>query len=206
MEIKAGLPFFFISSRHYGDELGWAAAWLFRATSDVKYLNDFRSHWNEFGLSNRTDRFDWQFKFPGLQVLMAQLTGEQIYIDAAKAYCDFVVYDAPRTPKGLVFLSEWGSLRTMSNSVFVCLRAADAGITPEVYREFAREQIGYILGDSGRSFVVGYGVNPPQRPHHRASSCPDRPAPCGDDDYENPNPNPQILYGALVGEIGRAHV
>ena len=30
-------------------------------------------------------------------------------------------------------------------------------------------------------------------------SCPNRPAPCDWNDYNNPGPNPQILYGALVG-------
>ena len=33
---------------------------------------------------------------------------------------------------------------------------------------FATKQIDYILGDTGRSFVVGFGKNPPVRPHHRA--------------------------------------
>lgn len=48
-------------------------------------------------------------------------------------------------------------------------QAADVGINSTVYRQFAKNQIGYVLGDSGRSFVVGIGVNPPQSPHHRAS-------------------------------------
>lgn len=30
------------------------------------------------------------------------------------------------------------------------------------------------------------------------SSCPVRPEPCGWDNYRSKNPNPQILYGALV--------
>lgn len=30
------------------------------------------------------------------------------------------------------------------------------------------------------------------------SSCPDRPSPCGWDQYSSTLPNPQILYGALV--------
>ena len=33
-------------------------------------------------------------------------------------------------------------------------------------RDFARSQIDYMLGDSGRSYVVGFGHNPPTRPHH----------------------------------------
>ena len=28
-----------------------------------------------------------------------------------------------------------------------------------------------FLGDTGRSFVVGFGNNPPVQPHHRGSSC-----------------------------------
>jgi hypothetical protein len=50
----------------------------------------------------------------------------------------------------------------------------------------------------GRSYVVGYGVNPPLRAHHRAASCPTS-GPCGWDNYNSPAPNPNILRGALVG-------
>ena len=66
--------------------------------------------------------------------------------------------------------------------------------------EFVDTQIGYILGDTGRSYVVGFGENPPQRPHHRSSSCRSPiTSPCGDNEKNSPNANPQILYGALVG-------
>lgn len=50
----------------------------------------------------------------------------------------------------------------------------------------------------GRSYVVGWGRNPPKQPHHAASSCPDRPAVCGWPEFDKDAPNPQILYGALV--------
>lgn len=60
-------------------------------------------------------------------------------------------------------------------------------------------QMRQLLGDAGRSYVVGFGVNPPQRPHHRGASCPNLPAPCGQAQFNSPGPNPQILYGALVG-------
>jgi len=46
-------------------------------------------------------------------------------------------------------------------------KAADLGINSAAYRELAKKQIDYALGDTGRSFVVGVGVNPPTRPHHR---------------------------------------
>lgn len=57
----------------------------------------------------------------------------------------------------------------------------------------------YILDKTGRSFVVGFGNNSPQKPHHRSSSCPEAPAPCDWSNFSNPGPNPQVLYGALVG-------
>lgn len=47
--------------------------------------------------------------------------------------------------------------------------------------------------------MVGYGVNPPKQPHHRAASCPNRPAACGYEALSAPGDNPQVLKGALVG-------
>lgn len=57
---------------------------------------------------------------------------------------------------------------SIANMAFMALLAADVGIHPDQYRQWARSQIGYALGDTGRSFVVGFGTNPPQRPHHRS--------------------------------------
>lgn len=45
-------------------------------------------------------------------------------------------------------------------------KAADLNINPLAYRKLAQQQIHYALGDTGRSYVVGYGVNPPLKPHH----------------------------------------
>jgi hypothetical protein len=66
------------------------------------------------------------------------------------------------------------------------LKAADLGINSAAYRELAKKQIGYALGDTGRSFVVGIGLNPPTRPHHRSSSCPYIPAQCDYAAFDNP--------------------
>ena len=47
--------------------------------------------------------------------------------------------------------------------------AADAGLKPNTYRDFAKSQINYMLGDSPwGSFVIGFGKNPPNAPHHRS--------------------------------------
>lgn len=64
----------------------------------------------------------------------------------------------------------------------------------------------YILGDCGRSYVVGFGSNPPTHVHHRGASCPLETGGLGSDapacDFSNFNlatSNPNILFGALVG-------
>ena len=63
----------------------------------------------------------------------------------------------------------------------------------------------YMLGDSGRSYVVGFGNNPPAHAHHRGASCPienglgSNDPPCDYGNYALPTPNPNTLYGALVG-------
>ena len=49
--------------------------------------------------------------------------------------------------------------------------AAESGIHPDEYRHWAMCQIHYALGDTGFSYVIGYGDQGwPQRPHHRSRS------------------------------------
>lgn len=65
----------------------------------------------------------------------------------------------------------------------------------------------YILGKNPlrRSYMVGFGKNPPLRPHHRGSSVPKLPmgtrVNCGKsfDWLHSQSPNPHVLTGAIVG-------
>lgn len=147
----------------------WAAAWLYRATSKEQYRADYSRFWTEFGFSLRPGGFGWDGKLAGAQILLAKIDGSSQYVNAAQAFCDWAADEAPKTPLGLAFLGEWGSLRSVANVAFACSQAAAAGIKPDHYRAFLKAQIDYMLGDSGRSYVVGYGHNPPEKPHHRAS-------------------------------------
>jgi hypothetical protein len=94
----------------------------------------------------------------------------------------------------------------VGNALFLMEAYANTpGVPAATKREISsmvKKQLGYILGDTGRSFVVGYGTNPPARPHHRASSCPPVGQECSWDYFQNPGPNPNTLYGALVGGPG----
>lgn len=61
---------FYCSYSGYTDELMWGAAWLYRATNDVKYMNLIAS----LGDGNEgTDIFSWDNKYAGARVLLARV-------------------------------------------------------------------------------------------------------------------------------------
>ncbi len=55
-------------STAYGDELAWAAAWLYRATSSASYLTAAEAHYNYFNLHRVAWAFSWDDKDAGVQV------------------------------------------------------------------------------------------------------------------------------------------
>jgi endoglucanase len=204
---------YYRSMNSYGDELGWAAAWMYWVTNETKYKTDFEAHFQEFKLMEMIDkayasetgkpRFFWDDKTPGLWLLMARLTKNETYINLIQTYLTFLVKEAPKSPKGMVYYAEvWGTLRHSSNAALLALQAAEfVGINVTEFRAFAKKQIDYALGDGpGHSFVVGVGTNPPTHVHHRAASC-----------YNNGTcegtgssvANPHVLTGALAGGPGK---
>ena len=52
--------------------------------------------------------------------------------------------------------------------------ATSSGLARE-YRCWALSQVRYVLGDAGRSLLVGYGRKPPRRTQDRGAACPDPP-------------------------------
>ncbi|XP_068661203.1 endoglucanase 8-like [Aristolochia californica] len=92
-----------------------------------------------------------------------------------------------------------------SNKLVPCGRVS---ATPDQLRKLAKSQVDYILGDNPMrmSYMVGYGPQFPHRIHHRGSSIPSVGAHpshihCkeGSRYYLSPNPNPNLLIGAVVG-------
>ena len=70
----------------------------------------------------------------------------------------------------------------------------------KLYIFFGKEQIQLVLVVARRSFVVGFGNNPPQYTHHAGSSCPKHiSVRCDWDAYLSSEPNSNIPYGDLVG-------
>ena len=101
------------------------------------------------------------------------------------------------TPKGLAWLDSWGSLRYATTTGYIASIYAEwDGCSAEkkkIYEDFALSQAGYALGDTGRSFEIGFGKDYPKNPHHRTaqgSYC---------DNMNEPGQARHTLYGALVG-------
>lgn len=61
-----------------------------------------------------------------------------------------------------------------------------------------RAQICLLLGASGHSWVVDFGHDPPQRPHHRDAALTMENS--GNwSAFNSANPSPNVLSGALIG-------
>ncbi|KAH9505729.1 hypothetical protein Btru_055642 [Bulinus truncatus] len=191
----------FYTSTADRDEMCEASAWLYKATRVTSYMNDAKSF---------TDSYSWGLSWDDKTVSCLQLlydeTHDPQYRNGVVSFLNSFLPggDVTYTPCGLAWRTKWSPNRFVGNAAFLALVAAESGIDTARYRTWAVEQINYLLGDNNNtggcfSFEVGYGTNYPTQPHHRSASCPDRPAPCGWDDFNAHTPNPHVLQGALVG-------
>jgi hypothetical protein len=140
--------------------------------------------------------------------LLARITGKEEYHKFAQMHLDWWTpqgYNGKRvnyTPGGLAHLDTWGPLRYAMNQAFLALVYSDS-ITDtalkQKYYNFAKSQIDYALGSNPlkRSYVVGFGNNPPERPHHRTAHG------TWLDKRDIPDKHRHVLYGALVGGPAR---
>lgn len=212
-------------SSAWNDDLMYAAAWLWRATGQKRYLDDAYTHW-KVGGANVYPSYDSVYA-QALALLIGAAdanSGVARIMPGLSEYRDFFEnqflnawLNAPlntdgawalsRTPCGLVWpsWSQYGVLRYGQAASMVMLFHARnnrnrSQRAAEV--EFARRQAEYALGSCGRSYVVGWhpnGIPSPLQPHSMVASCPDLPAPCGVAQKTAPGPNPQELTGAVVG-------
>lgn len=192
---------FYDSWSGFYDELSWAGVWLYIATDDENYLKKAE----EYAALSKGDYIwthCWDDVYTGSVLLLSKLTGKDEYKNKVEKNLDFWTVGTEGkkihyTPKGLAWLSQWGSLRYATTSAFIALSYSEWEGCPKdkkkIYFDFAESQINYALGSTGRSYVVGYGENPPLQPHHRTSQG------SWSNDMRKPSPNRHILYGALVG-------
>lgn len=205
---------FYNSWSGYNDELVWGAIWLYRATSESAFLSKAQQYYANLSNQQQTSvksykwTHAWDDKSYGSYVLLAKLTGATQYHEDSQRWLNWWTVggtalgaDGTRvsySPGGQAVLDRWGSLRYAANTAFVALVYSDA-ITDATlkarYHDFGLRQINYALGQnpSNRSFVVGFGNNPPRNPHHRTAHG------SWTDQISFPTQSRHILYGALVG-------
>lgn len=191
---------FYSSFSGFYDELIWSATWLYIATGDKTYLNKADGYFNSFEPDYKWT-LGWDNKFYGAACLLANITNGDKYKKALEKnldwWCGIGGESITYSPKGLAWLDSWGSLRYAANAAFLAGSYVDGGKCPAskkaAYTKLLETQIDYALGSSGRSFVVGYGVNPPEHPHHRTAQG------SWANNMSEPNYHRHVLYGALVG-------
>lgn len=125
------------------------------------------------------------------------------------------------SPGGLLFKAGGSNMQHVTSLSFLLLAysnylshanhavpCAHTSASPALLKRLAKHQVDYILGDNPlrMSYMVGYGARYPQRIHHRGSSLPSLDAhpthigcKAGSGYFLSPNPNPNILVGAVVG-------
>jgi endoglucanase len=103
----------------YGDELAWGAAWLAKATGDNYYLTKAEAIFDQYGLC-WNNNFSWDNKAAGIKVIMFELTGNDKFKGCIDNFIEYIQHQAQYTPKGLLYINQWGSLRYASNVAHVC--------------------------------------------------------------------------------------
>nr|WP_245746171.1 glycoside hydrolase family 9 protein [Evansella caseinilytica] len=195
----------------YEDEITWGAIWLYLATDEEEYLDKALASVEDWSTEGQTQYWPykwtiaWDDKVFGNYVLLSRLTDDPRFSEAAERNLNYWSTGIPETgerihytPGGLAWLDTWGALRYSSNAAFLAFVYSDIvddAAKQQQYQEFAESQILYALGNNpnNRSYVVGYGNNPPERPHHRTSHG------SWADSQNVPDYHRHTLYGALVG-------
>ncbi|CAK8568480.1 unnamed protein product [Lathyrus sativus] len=218
---------FYCSYSGYNDELMWAATWLYMATKKPIYMKYIQ----EEAISASVSEFSWDLKYAGVQVLLTQLHFEgQEGLETFKLHGESYICSVhPESPYHQITLSPGGfiHMRDGANTQYATSTSFLFTVYSDLlakYRQkvkcgskefdsshlftFARKQMDYILGENpeGRSYMVGFGKNPPTQAHHRGASVPNL-AP--DEEIICPisfgkwlqrdAPNPHELTGAIVG-------
>lgn len=203
-------------SDSYYDDMAWAACWLYRAGGAVEYLKDCESYYSmHFKLEPQAangNYFAQDHLIYGVDLMLAIITRKAQYVNRIERYLDGWMTGSRifYTKKGLAYMQMNATYSATGGSPLqYTANTAMMALVWGKYRRggganhncWARKQIAYMLGDKGKSYVVGFGDITPQKVPHRAASCPEpSEAICTwQTGYLNTGINPHVLFGALVG-------
>ncbi|MBR2408495.1 MAG: glycoside hydrolase family 9 protein [Lachnospiraceae bacterium] len=153
------------------DERYWAAAQMYRATKDAKYMTALKEMSTKNGM-------DWTTvgDYGNIAILTMEGVDKEssVYSKAYKAIMDQADRFAKTSASNVYGTANtsfnWGSNMTVSNYGAV-LGLAYALTGEEKYFDAAEANLHYLLGCNSLDicFVTGYGTVSPQNPHHRPS-------------------------------------
>ncbi len=124
---------YYTSWSGYMDELTWGAIWLYKATGDSTYLTKAQTYYTQMPKVQQSSTpeyawtLNWDDKSYGCYVLMAELTGQQQYIDDAERNLDWFASTSTNgshvnmTPGGEAVVDVWGTARYAANAAFLAL-------------------------------------------------------------------------------------
>lgn len=200
------------------DSMAAAAGWLYRATGDRSWLDKALKYWDY----DSADVYaGWDSLWGAHAVHMVSLAdkGESIPGEAEyRRYLDNKFWRAwlkadgyqsiIKSPRGMHYpkWNAWANLQfstTTASLALINAKYTKDSNKKSSLKNYAKSQVDYAIGGNGfRSYVIGWGYKYPKFEHHAPASCPDLPAPCGKAQFSSSDPNPQILYGAMVAGPG----
>eukprot|EP00878_Enallax_costatus_P000276 GHUV01000347.1.p1 GENE.GHUV01000347.1~~GHUV01000347.1.p1 ORF type:complete len:1266 (+),score=343.56 GHUV01000347.1:286-4083(+) len=196
------------------DDLSFAAVWIYIATGDENYLNDAITFYDqtvssEGHVNPNPYMFNYENVVPALDLLLYKATGDPFYKTNVQVFVKEWMNtksktgDIYYTNKNLAKAYPYGTLQHTANAAFYTMLAAKNVMDSKfmLYACWARNQVGYMLGDAGRSYVTGYGAVQPMKTPHKAASCPppDVTDCTWESAYYTTDPNYNPLRGGLVG-------
>lgn len=165
---------FYKTSSHW-DDMCWGGIWLYTATGESSYLDSIEQ-WsyipNDPGDNQYQKRWSpaWDDVILFVLLKMAEITGKDSYYQGLVWNLEWCRDECQKSTFGLPIIDVWGPLRYAS---------AEAGLGYLAYRllgydgfnELGDLIIDYCLGTNPetRSYLTGWGRNPPIHPHHRAN-------------------------------------
>ncbi|KAG0016558.1 hypothetical protein BGZ81_011153 [Podila clonocystis] len=203
-------------SSGFVDELAWGAAWMYTLTNDPSYMTKASNYVDQLNTGGvQTSPVTWDNKMGLVYILMASSSqgspsSNSKWQDLAAKYADFTSSASKPcqyTKAGLYYCNgdsnddsaviaanaAW-AMHLMGNQLD---RKGGAQEKVDSYREFALNQIKYLLGDNPEKtpYVVGVHPNSPMNPHSASAS--------GGFSAETIDTEPEkmlhTIYGALVG-------
>ncbi|XLU52431.1 hypothetical protein S245_047079, partial [Arachis hypogaea] len=140
----------FYKSSGFGDELLWAATWLYHATKDPSYLNYVTlQNAKAFANFGSFSWFSWDDKHAAIQVLLSRINffgatditidedlDLQMYRETAEIVICTLLPDSPtattmRTKSGLIWLQPWNSLQHAVAFAFLAVVYSDYMLTSQ---------------------------------------------------------------------------